>query len=291
MLKGLKDGAYLAEKLGQTNDVAWMREEERDMRKCVRESMLKVMALHKISYLPGCAELGDEDPTSTSIAIMVCDETADLPESSFKTTFDRYYDRISGRFRGVADTFTPYECRNIDVFVRLGQRERALALARYFVNESTRPHGWNHLAEVVHAKLRAPSYIGDMPHTWVGSDYINAICSMFAYEQKGSMVLAAGVDPKWLPAGVKVANLPTPFGLVNYRFSEQGGDTVFEADGPSAPPQGFIVPLPASLTGLSVEVDGQRATIENGSIRFAKLPARVRLFTPALEQEPAVTQE
>ncbi len=278
MLKGLKDGAYLAGRLGATNDLGWMRAEEADLRRSLLASMQAVMARDRLEYLPGCVELGDEDPTSTAIAVMACDEAGELPAAQLKRTFDRYYDRIARRFSGAADTFTPYEARNIDVFVRLGRRERALALARYLTEVGTRPRDWNQLAEVVHADPRAPAYIGDMPHTWVGADYINAIRSLFVYEERGGLALAAGVDPQWLQAGgVTVKDLPTPFGAVSYRFAENAGVARLSVSGAAAPPDGFRLPLPAELAGRVATVNGAPAVVEDQAIRFPTLPAEIVL--------------
>ena len=290
VIKGFRDGAYLAGVLGKTNDAAWMKAEAEDLRKCTYASMLSVAKRAGINQLPGCVELGDLDATSTSVGIMACDETDFMPQPELKNTFDNYFNHISKRFRGERDTFTPYEARNVDVFIRLGQRDRGLQLLRYFVNESTRPHNWNHLAEVVHAKERAPSYIGDMPHTWCGSDLINATRTIFAYELGDQLVLAAGVDPAWLNEGVSVKNLATQFGAINYTFKREGNEIRFAADGAVKPPSGFALPLPESLLGLSVEVNGQPAEIRDGKVTFGTLPATIRLFTPAPEPaaEPAV---
>lgn len=282
VLKGFKDGAYLAQKLGETNDVVWMQAEEKDFRKCLYESITRVMKRGGLNVIPGCVELADTDPTSTSVAIMACDETDQLPEPYGTNTFNLYWDSFSPRLTpGGEQTFTPYECRNADVFFRLGQRDRGLTVLRYFTSDSTRPYGWNHLAEVVHAKVRAPSYIGDMPHTWVGSDYINAVRSIFAYEQRDSLVLAAGIDPKWLEQGVRVKNLPTQFGVVNYEMKRQDAGVIISVDGKAVPPGGFVIPLPESLAGMSVEMDGQPAQIENGALRFQKLPVAIRLAPPS----------
>jgi hypothetical protein len=278
VLKGFKDGIYLAQKLGQTNDVEWMTAEEQDFRKCFYESVLRVIERGKLNVIPGCVEFADTDPTSTSVAIMACDETDQLPEPYGTNTFNLYWDNFAQRLTpGGEQTFTPYECRNADVFFRINQRDRGLAVLRYFTKDSTRPYGWNHLAEVIHAKPRAPSYIGDMPHTWVGSDYINAVRSIFAYEQRDSLVLAAGIDPKWLEQGVRVENLPTQFGAVNYELKRQDAGVVITVDGQAVPPGGFAIPLPESLAGMTAEVDGQPAQIENGALRFQKLPVAIRL--------------
>ena len=292
VIKGFKDGAYLATVLGKTNDAVWMKAEAEDLRKCTYESMVNVSKRAGINQIPGCVEFGDMDATSTSVGIMACDETDFMPQPELKNTFDNYYKHISKRFNGERDTFTPYEARNVDVFIRIGQRDRALKLLRYFVYDSTRPSGWNHLAEVVHEKYRAPSYIGDMPHTWCGSDLINATRSIFAYELGDQLVLAAGIDPAWLDKGVAVKNLFTQYGAVDYRIRQENGEVKMTFEGAAKPAGGFIVPLPESLTNLSAEINGQPAQIVDGKIRFNQLPAQVRLFTPApppaAEPEPVV---
>ncbi len=281
MLRGLKDGAYLADRLGHPGDAEWMRDEEAELRERLLDSIMAVIRRDQIAYIPGCAELGDEDPTSTSIAIMACDETGHLPQPYLDQTFERYHDRISKRHAGTADTFTPYEVRNADVFIRLGQRDRALAMLRHFMSESMRPHNWNHMAEVVHATPRAPSYIGDMPHTWVGSDYINAVRSMFSYVHEDTLMLAAGVDPAWLAQGVTVRNLPTPFGAISYRLKESDSVVRIGVAGEARPPRGFRIPLPESWQDRRVTVNGAPVELVEGAVVFSALPVRIEL-------EPAV---
>lgn len=281
MLRGLKDGAWLAEALGRSEDAAWMREEEQDLRRCLLISIDKVVQRGGLNYVPGCVELSDEDPTSTSIAVITCDEGAWLPSNLLYRTFDRYQSRIEKRYRGVPDSFTPYEARNAEVFARLGQRERALALIRYLANDSTRPRAWNHLAEVVHADYRAASYIGDMPHTWVGSDLINAMISLFVYEDRDSLVLGAGLDPAWASEGITVADLPTAFGAVAYRVARDGDHIEAEVTGTAAPPKGFVWALPDAWREGSFALNGEPVSLEGGNIRFSRLPAQITVTLPA----------
>ncbi len=278
VLKGFKDGIYLAGKLGETNDVAWMQAEEKDFRRCLYASIMQVIQRNHMNLIPGCVELADTDPTSTSVAIMACDEADQLPEPYGTNSFNVYWDNFAPRLKpGGEQTFTPYECRNADVFFRIGERDRGLAVLRYFTAESTRPHDWNHFAEVVHAKVRAPSYIGDMPHTWISSDYINAVRSIFAYEKGDSLVVAAGVDPAWLGEGVTVGNLPTQFGALSYTFRKEGGAITLRASGAAVPPAGFVVSLPQRLANMTATVDGQPAPIVDGQLKFGRLPATVTL--------------
>jgi hypothetical protein len=78
-----------------------------------------------------------------------------------------------------------------------------------------------------------------------------------------------------------VKNLPTQFGAVNYEMKREDAGVAISVDGQAVPPGGFVIPLPESMAGMTAEVNGQPAKIENGSLRFQKLPAAVRL-TPVM---------
>lgn len=250
-IRGLEDAADLAAQLGHTNDAAWMHAEAADLRACTLASITTVMARAALSTIPGCVELADFDPTSTSIALSACGLDDLLPYDALTNTYARYWQNIAPRLDGsAADTFTPYEARNGDACVRLGQREHALALLRHLINDATRPQAWRHLAEVVHAEPRKPAYIGDMPHTWVGADVLNALRSLIVYERGNQLVLGAGLDPAWLARGVAFTNVPTAFGVLSY--SAQLSSNTFRASvtGSVTPPAGFafVLPGPAQLT-------------------------------------------
>ena len=75
----------------------------------------------------------------------------------------------------------------------------------------------------IRASLR---FIGDMPHTWVGSDFIRSILDFFVYEKDDALVLAAGVADEWLDRGVTVENISTHFGLVSYTMKRENGVVV-----------------------------------------------------------------
>ena len=69
--------------------------------------------------------------------------------------------------------------------MRLGHRDRALEAARWFLGHR-RPLAWNAFAEVVGREARRPRFVGDIPHTWVGSDFVRAALDLFAYEDEGA---------------------------------------------------------------------------------------------------------
>jgi hypothetical protein len=125
------------------------------------------------------------------------------------------------------ENYTPYELRTISTFIHLDQKERAYEMLKFFFNDQ-RPQGWNHWAEVVWKDPRTPKFIGDMPHTWVGSDYINAVRSFFVYEDEAdsSLVIGAGLSEDWInsPEGIEVKNLPTYYGELNYSIQKAGAD-------------------------------------------------------------------
>lgn len=281
-LRGLKDGLYLADRTGNHDDAAWIRAELHDARNALYTSMRRVIARDQLTYLPGSVEKGDFDATSTAIAIMVGDEAAMLPQPYATHTFDRYYGHFVQRLQpGKATTFTPYEVRIAEAFVRLGQRQRALEILRTFTYDTPQPPAWNQLPEVVHGRPRAPSYIGDMPHTWVGSGYISAIRSLFAYEEGDRLILAAGIDPAWIHEGITVRQLPTLFGTIAYDIRNVDGRIRIHIRGRAAPPGGFTVRLPPEFPIKTARLNGAVVAHTDGSFHFATLPTLVELQTVA----------
>ncbi|HET9131247.1 MAG TPA: coagulation factor 5/8 type domain-containing protein, partial [Terriglobia bacterium] len=183
-LKGVRDAAAAALALGER-----LKHEEYDsiagaFQHDLDTSIVLSMKAHAIPYIPGCVELGDFDATSTSIALFPCNAQSWLPPSSLDSTFDKYYRWFMQRQKGEIpwDAFTPYEIRTVGTFVRLGEKERANMLLDWFL-AFQRPEAWNGWAEVVWHNPDEAKFIGDMPHSWVGSDFINAFRSMFAYER------------------------------------------------------------------------------------------------------------
>jgi len=279
LLRGLKDGRYLAERVGDEEGAAWMAEEERSFRESVTNSILAVIARDRLDYIPGCVEKGDPDATSTAIAIMACEEGDHLPQPYKQQTFDRYFAEFLNRLApGGEVSFTPYEVRTANAFVRMGMRDRALVMLRHFAADSVRPFGWNHLAEVVHGRLRTPSYIGDMPHTWVGSGYVSSVRTLFAYEDGDRLILAAGIPLEWMREGVRISRLPTQFGTVDYQIGSAGGTVRMSIGGEANAPGGVVVVLPPELRSGSVRLNGESvAPDEKGCVHAQSLPAEIQV--------------
>ncbi|MFA5164399.1 MAG: discoidin domain-containing protein [Candidatus Omnitrophota bacterium] len=253
-IRGFKDGIYLAELMNDAESAEWMREELDDFRKCLYESIRLVVERDRLDYIPGCVEKGDFDATSTAIGIVAAGELEYMPKELLKKTFDKYYaDFVKGMVPGKERTFTPYEVRSANAFFKMDQRDRGLTMLRYFLKDSVRPYGWNHMAEVVHAKVRAPSYIGDMPHTWVGSGYIDAVRTMFVYEDDGKLILGAGLAPEWFEKGIEVRDMPTLYGKICYKIIKKGDKIEYFLYGNAKPPKGVKFVLPKELRDCVIE--------------------------------------
>jgi hypothetical protein len=283
ILRGLRDAVYIAGVVERPELAARFAKLRAEFEKSLYESINLAMRTKAIDYIPGCVELGDFDATSTAIALFPCGEQARLPAAAKARTFEKYYeffrDRRDGRLAWEA--YTPYEVRLIGTFVRLGQRARSLELIDFFIKDQS-PPGWNQWAEVAWRDESAPKFIGDMPHTWVASDFVNAVRSMFVYEDEdaGSLILAAGVPWEWLttPEGVRIENFPTHYGPVSYHIRAVDTVATIEFIGPAtAPPGGVVLALPRFTEKVSFTGGDGDARIDNGRIRIPSTKGRVEV--------------
>jgi hypothetical protein len=263
-LKGLKDAADLAQALGRTSKAASWAAIRDEFRTDLYASLDRVIAEAKIEYIPGSAELADFDATSTTTAISPGGELASLPRPALEQTFERYWQEFVRR-RAATDWegYTPYELRVVGTFMRLGWKDRAHELLDFFMKDR-RPPGWNQWPEVVRRDPRAPGFQGDLPHTWVASDYMRSFLDLFAYERDAdqALVLGAGVPAAWLerPEGIAVRNLATPWGPLSFTLARRGTGVRYSiAGGTEIPPGGVVL------------------TWERGTTVVRKLPATVDL--------------
>jgi hypothetical protein len=275
-VKGLADAAEIARVLGRSDLEERFSALHRAHHVALYRSFNLAMQHHGIDYLPGCAELGDFDATSTAIGVFPCDQLASLPQPALDRTFDRYFDFFEQRRTGALswDGYTPYELRIVGTFVRLGQPQRAHALLDFFMQDQT-PPGWRQWAEVVYRDHRTPRFIGDMPHTWVGSAFLNSIRTMFVYEDGDQLVLLAGVTPDWLADdGVALGNFPTIYGRLDLRARMTGATLNVEIEGDAQPPGGSRLILPFAARPSRVLLDD--AAVEPPPDRALHLPAGTR---------------
>ena len=257
----------------------------------VRASLSSAAQVHGIAYVPGAADLGDFDATSTTIALAPAGEGESVPDDLLRETFERYWKNFIERRDGPQTwtTYTPYELRVVGTFVRLGWRQRAHELLDYFFKDQ-RPQGWNQWAEVVGRDARQPRFVGDMPHAWISSDYIRSVLDMFVYERQRdkALVLAAGVEDAWFDGpGFAARNLRTPYGTLNLSIKRQGDDVVLDIDGDARPPGGFYFPSPWATPPDAQRVGGEKLAWQNGELHIPELPAHIRIGVNSSEKPRA----
>ncbi len=283
IMKGLKDAVEIQEILMEDEQRERMTLMRDEFRKNLYNSIDLSMKVRGIDYIPGCVELGDFDATSTTIALTPCNELGNLPVPQVYNTFEKYYEFFKKRRDGLLDwvNYTPYENRLIGSFIMLDQPERAHELIEFLLNDQM-PHGWNHWAEVVWRDRRFPGFIGDMPHTWCGSDFINAVRSMFVYENEydHTLVLAAALCQDWIdaPGGMSVSNLPTWYGDISYSVRKEGNAYRFSITGALNLPRGGVRirnfnggAMPSTVTVNGTEVKGYSGR----DISVTEIPAEV----------------
>jgi hypothetical protein len=283
-LRGFKDAATLGGALGRAEEARRLGAIRDTFARDLGASIAAAMAAHHVDYVPGCADLGDFDATSTAIALDPAQAQGILPPGALERTFDRYWkfftDRRDGRESWEA--FTPYEMRTMGAFVRLGQRKRALEMLDYFLSYC-RPRAWLQWPEVVWRDARAPHFLGDLPHTWVGAEYVRSLLDFFAYERESdhALVVGAGIPMAWVEGapGLAARGLRTPYGVLDLEMeSNPGGVEVRLGGGLAVPPGGLAVRAPFDGPIRRATVDGVlTASNAAGEIVVRALPARVAL--------------
>ena len=279
-LKGYDDAVSIATALGHADAAARLSAQRDEFRGELSASLQASVAMHGIAYLPGSAELGDFDPTSTTIAFAPHGDTRDLPFALVQSTYERYWREFIDRRDGKKawDEYTPYELRTVGTFVRLGWRDRAQELLAFFL-AGRRPPAWNQWPEVVGRDPRKTRFVGDMPHAWVASDFIRSVLDLFAYERSAdhALVLAAGVPPAWLDgAGISVGNLRTSYGMLSYSLKKVRGRTLLNVDsGSRLPPGHFVFIWPWKEPPRRTVVNGKSASWQGNELHIGELPARV----------------
>ena len=292
-LTGYKNAVSIAAALGETDAVARLTRSRDEFRADLYASIRTAVAAHDIAYLPGCAELGDFDATSTTIALSPAGEQANLPQDLLHATFERYWKQFTERRDGITPwkDYTPYEWRTVASFVRLGWRERAHEAIDFFMHDR-RPAAWNQWAEVVGRDPRESRFVGDMPHGWVASDFIRSVLDLFAYEREAdqSLVIAAGIPAQWLDGdGVSIESLRTPFGKLGYSLRRDAGRVrlAIGASDLKLPPGGLVFIWPEDGTPGRTRMNGRNTSWSGNELRIRSLPASVDIESVPLNAKAA----
>jgi hypothetical protein len=202
----------------------------------------------------------------------------ELDRSAVERTFDAYLaDWRSKRAPGAtSQSYTPYEIRIIGALVRLGRREAALELLRFFLSDK-RPREWNQWPEIAWRDRRAPAHLGDLPHTWISAEYVLALRSLFAYEREAdrTLVLAAGLAPEWIEGdGVRVRAMPTIYGPLSYSLVRIDARTVRFDVAPGVDCRMVLKP-PLAAPLREARINGESVRVDDGSVSLPAAPAEV----------------
>ena len=293
---GYRSAVELATGLGLDGDASRLAAQRDEFLGDLQASLSASTARFGLDVLPGAADRGDFDPTSSTIALSPGGLLHALPRALVQRTFDGYWRDFQARrndesagLRHGDGAYTPYEWRNVGAFVRLGERERAQQAMAYF-DADRRPQGWNQWAEVVSRDAREPRFLGDMPHGWVASDQIRAVLDLFAYEDESekSLVLAAGVPMAWLRGkGLSIRDLRTPDGRLCWS-ARIGADGVIDVrvSGLRSFPRGGVVLRGPWGKDARVAIDGRITDVPSDAIRLTHLPSHVRVEPAARESSP-----
>ncbi|MEJ2595039.1 MAG: hypothetical protein P8100_07915 [bacterium] len=132
---------------------------------------------------------------------------------------------------------------------------------------------------------RQPGFIGDMPHTWVGSDFINAIRSLFVYENEydRSLVVAAALYQDWIdaPGGMSVESFPTYYGELSYAIKKEKDHYLFKLYGNLELPENGIRIRNFNGSKRPVRVfvnDKKIRQFTEKEITVSEFPAEVKIF-------------
>lgn len=281
ILRGLRDAADLASIVGDSAQQGRMSSLADSFALSLHASVELAMKNKGIDYVPGCVELGDFDATSTAIALYPANVDDALPRIAIERTFERAWEAFAARRSGAKAwrDYTPYEMRLVSAMLMLDQPQRAREMLAWYMNDRT-PKGWQQWGEIVWREKTKGNFIGDLPHTWVASDYIKAFGNMFAYKRAHdqALVLAAGIPADWIQSGtgISVQGLWTPAGQLSYSF--KGNQQRWEAHIDSldrTPPGGVILAFPDDRVPTSVTVNGQPATPSGREVALPSLPATV----------------
>ena len=236
------------------------------------------MAQHHIDYIPGSAELGDFDATSTTDrALAPAGELASLPDTALERAPSTSTGTTSAKRRDGAkawDAYTPYELRTVGTFVRLGEKERALAMLDFFF-QGQRPAAWQQWAEVVwrdprYAEVhrRHAAHAGSARTTFARC----STCSRTIARRTARSWWARGSPSDWVreAPGVKVRGLGTPYGPIDFdvRARQRAHSSRTFGGAVRMPPGGIVFRSPVDRPIASARVDGERRFARRRAARW-----------------------
>lgn len=275
-LRAWRDFAYLAAEIGDQDAASQVKAKGESFAASLARALRMTGEAMGEGVIPASADHEDFDPTSTSIAFEPCRVEDVLPAGLITATYDRFRAHLDGhRGRDFDASFTPYELRNLNAFVSLGRTEDAFQLVADALSWR-RPPGWRHWAEVVWGNPRAPEYLGDMPHTWIGAEFATAIRRMLLRENGRTLELFRAVPGAWWEGGgIALHDLPTHFGRINLKAQRAATQAIVELALTGPAPDKITIRYPGAKRALA---DGHLCDIDGDVIRSPNLSRLVIEF-------------
>ena len=185
-LRGLRDAVELAQRsTGKERRRALAGACDAIRRGAVRLDRERPARTRDLDFIPGSIEWADFDPTATANAIALLDMLDELDRDAVERTFDRYLSDWRRKRSGALDwqNYTPYEIRIIGAFVRLGRRDAALELLRFFLADRRPPPGIS--GRRSHGAIRARRPTSAICRTpGLPPNTCSRVRSLFAYERE-----------------------------------------------------------------------------------------------------------
>lgn len=263
-LSAWRNCEFLAREIGDEGVAEHANAKGREFGANLTRSIRMTAEKMKTDLIPGSADRDDVDPTSTSIAFEPCRVEEALPPELVAPT----YDRAAARVKAISSpsfeaNYSPYDLRNLNAFVSLGRYDDAFRLLSVML-ACRRPRGWRGWAEVVWSDMRAPEYIGDMPHTWIGAEFSCAVRRMLLRESGATLELFRAVpDGWWEREGITLRDLPTAFGAANLKAQRSQSQAVIELALSGPAPNRITIRYPGAK---QARADGRRCYIHGDVI-------------------------
>ena len=243
-------------------------------------SIESTRARRSLDFIPGSVEWADFDPTATANALYLFDVPEGLDRPALERTFDKYLADWRAKRSGEVPSpnYTPYEIRIIGALVRLGRREAALELLRFFL-AGPPPAALESMAGDCMARPQGAGARGRSA-AHLDCSRIRArrcgACSPTSSSRSNPWCLPRGLAPEWIEgAGIDVQSMPTLYGALSYSLRRLDARTLrFDIAGPVDAALILRPPLGAALQ--SVTVNGvPLASFESDSIALTQTPAEV----------------
>jgi F5/8 type C domain len=268
-LSAWRNYEYLAGERGETEIAAHAKAKGQEFAANLTRSIRMTAVAMGRNVIPGSADREDVDPTATAIAFEPCRVEDALPPELLPGTYDLFSEFIKKISAPDFDgNYTPYVLRDLNALVSLGRLDDAFALLAT-VLAGRRPRGWRLWAEVVWSDPRAPDYIGDMPHTWIGAEFTTAIRRMLLRENGDTLELLRAVPAAWWDGdGIILRDLPTNFGVANLRARRGQSQVTIDLTLSGPAPERITVRYPGAK---QARADGEPCEIRGDIITAKRL--------------------